>query len=400
MNPAYLEIAERIGARLCRDAIWYQGRTNWTSDFLDGEAVAHGALGPELYSGTSGIGLFLWRLAEVTGERIFRVTAEAALRQALDRMPVSGCGFYSGGLGIFYAAAEIRQEFDEDIVLRQAEPNPMQLDLIDGSAGAIAVLLNLHARTRSTPLLEAAVRHADLLLREASRTEDGWSWRTIRASQNLTGFSHGASGIAWALIELHRVTGEHRFREAALEAFRYERNCFNPAEQNWPDFRGEQASYPVFWCHGAAGIGLCRLRAWQILGHSDLLAEAQVALQTVERHSAALANFSLCHGRAGNADVLISASQILGEESWLRSAEAIAQEGLERFERRRVPWPCGLPEANETPDLMLGLAGIGYFYLRLADPARIPSVLHLVGQASGLSGQVGDLSYGEGEISK
>jgi lantibiotic modifying enzyme len=195
------------------------------------------------------------------------------------------------------------------------------------------------------------------------------------------------------LLELHRVTGEHRFREAALEAFRYERNYFNPAEQNWPDFRGEQASYPVFWCHGAAGIGLCRLRAWQITGDADLLAEAQVALQTVERHSAALANFSLCHRRAGNADVLICASQVLGEESWLHAAEAIAQEGLERFERRRVPWPCGLPDANETPDLMLGLAGIGHFYLRLADPARIPSVLHLVGQ-------VGDLSYGEGEISK
>lgn len=375
MNPDYLEIAERIGARLCRDAVWYRGRTNWTSDILDGDTLAHGALGPELYSGSSGIALFLWRLAEVTGERIFRVTAEAALRQALDRMPVSGCGLYSGGLGIFYAAAEIRQEFDEEAVLRQAQPNPTQLDVIDGSAGAIAVLLNLHARSRSTRLLEAAMRHADLLLDEASRSDHGWSWKTIPASRNLTGFSHGASGIAWALLELHRVSGDDRFREAALEAFRYERNCFNSSEQNWPDFRGEQASYPVFWCHGAAGIALCRLRAWQLLGDAELLAEARAALRTVERHSASLENFSLCHGRAGNADVLISASQILGEENWLRFAELIAQEGLERFERRRVPWPCGLPDANETPDLMLGLAGIGYFYLRLADPARIPSVL-------------------------
>jgi class II lanthipeptide synthase len=375
MNPAFLATAERIGARLCRDAVWYEGRTNWTSDFLDGDGIAHGALEPDLYSGTSGIALFLWRLAKVTGERIFRVTAEAALQQALARMPVPGCGLYSGGLGILYAAAEIQQEFDEDAVLRQAEPDRSQPDLISGSAGAIAVLLNLHARAPSPPLLEAAVQHADLLLEEAARSDHGWSWKTIPASRNLTGFSHGASGIAWALLEVHHATGEDRFREAALQAFRYEQCCFDQAEHNWPDFREEQPSYPVFWCHGAAGIALSRLRAWQILGHPNLLSEARAGLQTVERHSASLTGFSLCHGRAGNADVLIHASQVLGEESWLKTAQAIAEEGLERFERRRVPWPCGLPDANETPDLMLGLAGIGHFFLRLADPARIPSVL-------------------------
>jgi type 2 lantibiotic biosynthesis protein LanM len=375
MNSAFLENAERIGARLCRDAVWYQGRTNWTSDFLDGDSIAHRALEPDVYDGTAGIALFLWRLAKVTGERIFRATAAAALRQALGRMPVAGCGLYSGGLGILYAAAEIRQEFDEETVLRQAQPIPTQFDVIDGSAGAIAVLLNLQARTRSAALLKVAVQHADLLLQKAARSDHGWSWKTIPASRNLTGFSHGASGIAWALLEVHHATGEDRFREAALQAFRYEECCFDQAEHNWPDFRGEQPSYPVFWCHGASGIALSRLRAWQILNDPNLLSEARAALRTVEQHSASLTSFSLCHGRAGNADVLIHAFQVLGEESWLRTAEAIAEEGLERFERRRVPWPCGLPDANETPDLMLGLAGIGHFYLRLADPAQIPSVL-------------------------
>jgi lantibiotic modifying enzyme len=375
MNPAYIETAERIGARLCRDAVWHRGRTNWTSDFLDGETVAHGALGPELYSGTAGIALFLWRLAELTGERIFRVTAVAAMRQALGRVPGSGCGFYSGGLGILCAGAEIFQDFDEEAVLEEAQPDRSRLDVIDGSAGAIGALLNLHARTGSAGLLETAVRHAELLLGEASRSEEGWSWKTIGGSQNLTGFSHGASGMAWALLELHRVAGEERFREAALEAFRYERSCFNEAEQNWPDFREAEVGHPVFWCHGAAGIGLCRLRAWQILGCANLLDEARAALGTVQRQSVSLANFSLCHGRAGNADVLIYGSEVLREESWLRSVEAIAQEGVERFERRGIPWPCGLPGAGETPGLMLGLAGIGYFYLRVAEAKRVPSVL-------------------------
>jgi hypothetical protein len=40
-----------------------------------------------------------------------------------------------------------------------------------------------------------------------------------------------------------------------------------------------------------------------------------------------------------------------------------------------LPWPCGVPGGGESPSLMLGLAGIGHFYLRLYDPASVPSVL-------------------------
>jgi lantibiotic modifying enzyme len=38
---------------------------------------------------------------------------------------------------------------------------------------------------------------------------------------------------------------------------------------------------------------------------------------------------------------------------------------------------CATPGGVETPGLMLGLAGIGYGLLRLADPDRVPSVLAL-----------------------
>jgi lantibiotic modifying enzyme len=73
--------------------------------------------------------------------------------------------------------------------------------------------------------------------------------------------------------------------------------------------------------------------------------------------------------------LLIYASEVFKDETWLAQAQTAAETGVERFERRRVPWPCGLYEANETPGLMLGLAGIGHFYLRMADPGRTPTVL-------------------------
>ena len=72
-------------------------------------------------------------------------------------------------------------------------------------------------------------------------------------------------------------------------------------------------------------------------------------------------NYSLCHGLAGNADVLLHAG--LGQ---IRDPVAlrVADEGIERYESVGRTWPCGAG-AGETPGLMVGEAGIGYFYLRV-----------------------------------
>lgn len=160
--------------------------------------------------------------------------------------------------------------------------------------------------------------------------------------KNLTGFSHGTAGIGWALLELHQASGDERFLQAALDAFAYERTHFNVEQGNWPDFRRLPASYMSAWCHGAAGIGLSRVRAWEILRHETLFSEATVALNTVVADLPSLGNSSLCHGTAGNADILIYASEKLNRPDLLEVAQAAGTNALERFEQRRLPWPCGL----------------------------------------------------------
>ena len=75
----FLDAADFIAARLCRDAVWAGGRCNWLGDsmeFVGGQwAVAHRAFGPDLYSGTSGVALSLAEAYAVTGEALFRETA-------------------------------------------------------------------------------------------------------------------------------------------------------------------------------------------------------------------------------------------------------------------------------------------------------------------------------------
>jgi len=201
----------------------------------------------------------------------------------------------------------------------------------------------------------------------------------------LTGFSHGAAGISWALLELFRATGEERFRQGAEQGFRYERSCFSAQHGNWPDFqlsKGKILECSTAWCHGAPGIGISRLRAWQILKEGLYREESEIALGTTMAalRDTSQGNYSLCHGHAGNAEVLLYASQVIEGPDYRAAAERVAMEGIERYEDERIPWPCGSPDEAETPDLMLGLAGIGYFYLRLCDAVDNPSMLILLGK--------------------
>jgi lantibiotic biosynthesis protein len=82
----------------------------------------------------------------------------------------------------------------------------------------------------------------------------------------LTGLAHGGSGYAFALLELYSVAQDPVFLKTGRGAFGYEDELFDSVSGNWPDLRpfnsGNEASrFVTAWCHGAAGIGLARLRA-------------------------------------------------------------------------------------------------------------------------------------------
>lgn len=408
----YLAVADALGARLCRDAVWDGRRCNWLGDSMEAVEgtwqVVHRSFGPDLYGGTSGIALFLARLYKATGEPLFRRTAIGALEQTLSRLdkfvPPYRVGVYSGLTGVAYALAQCAPLLGEDRYREAAaravrellmdEIRPEALDVVAGSAGAIPVLLGLSDLLENGDLPDLACKHGENLLATARRQGDACSWTTLPPDGNptpdLTGFSHGTAGIAWSLLELARATGEERYGEAAESAFRYERRFFNPQYGNWPDFRGIAQTagagwgYSLAWCHGAPGIALSRARAWRLTGSEEAKREAAVAIQTTEmglRQSLAyqaIGDFSLCHGLAGNAECAAVSARILGNGAGTGAERDLARFGVERYHADRAPWPCGVPGGGENPSLMLGLAGIGHFYLRLALPEEVPSVLMMV----------------------
>jgi lantibiotic modifying enzyme len=410
LSDRFLDAAWSIATLLCRDALWDGGRCNWLGDSMEAHAgewkVAHKSFGPDLYSGTSGVALFLARLHRFRPDGVIADTARGALRQALSRageIPEEHRhALYSGWIGIALALLDAARLLDDPSLEREAsrlvdaqlghEISPMSLDVISGAAGAILGLSAIDGRLGGDRYLDEAHRLGEHLLANANRDGEGWSWTTMPPlapeQKDLTGYSHGAAGIALALLELSVRTGDARFLEGAQGGFAYERRHFSAEQQNWPDFRSfaspspQQPGYSLAWCHGAPGIGLSRLRAFALTRDETCLREAESALAGTYRPLAipsAADGYSLCHGLGGNAELFILAADTLGEERYRAVAEGLGDRGIQSVLLNRNPWPCGVVSGGETPGLMLGTAGIGYFYLRLYDSAAVPSVLLMEG---------------------
>ncbi|MCU0471113.1 MAG: hypothetical protein MUF58_21240, partial [Arcicella sp.] len=268
------------------------------------------------------------------------------------------------------------------------------LDVIDGAAGTVPLLVRYAEIYHRPDLLAIAQKLGNHLIQKAQTTPQGSSWNTAGPQkQNLTGQAHGASGIATGLLELFMATQQTQYRDVALNAFRYENHHFSHQHKNWADFRdfsqitglantpSETSFNSCAWCHGAAGIALSRLRAYEILQDAGMKKDAELAIQkTIDelRHSPQEST-SLCHGIAGNADILLSASQILNRPDLLLKANESGNYIVQEIIEKDIPLMNGLHNTYQIPDMMLGVAGVGYFLLRLYNPAQFESILMIKG---------------------
>lgn len=420
------EAAHRIGIDLAREALWSGSRCNWFAPvyqrFDADQELCGGTLGPGLYDGTAGVALFLARLHQATGDRLMARTAAGAIEHALSRsadVPAAlRSAFYTGCVGIGFAAADVGTRLNRDDLSERglalvggtmapdSAPRP-KLDVMSGAAGTIPALLRLHAARGDAAFLEAARRHGAVLVARARRDGAAASWDTTAgladevgdgdvawlapaaaARRHLTGYSHGASGIALALQELAHATGEDDLLVLAREGYAYEDATWDPTRDRWPDLRcgdGEEGC-DAAWCHGAVGIGLARARSFVLTGDErdrDAVRRAlRVTVRGVAKRLGKGENFSLCHGVAGDAELFLHAARHLGEREGVAIAETIAAYGLARHARSDRPWRSGIEGGRSHPSLMLGAAGTGHFYLRMIDPVRFDSVLMVTEDAA------------------
>lgn len=393
-----MELARAVGDALCRRALEYGAYASWIGLTPAGSAETSWCLQPldiSLHAGLSGCSFFLAYLGVLTGDTAYSTIARKSInlvRRQLERqraggLPILSLGGFSGSGGIIYTLAHLGVLWQDDLLIDEAlslaadVPSAMEtdqsLDVVGGSAGTIAALGVLNAVSPSDRLLDIAVLCGEHLLDLQQPQNTGGAWQTdMASSQPLTGFSHGAAGIAWALLRLAGWSKDARFRNAAETAIAYERSTFVTEESNWPDFRrrshgpDEVNSKPRFciaWCHGAAGIAMARLDNLPYMDDRATREEIGIALRkTVE--SGFGIDSCLCHGDFGNLDILTFAEERIGAP-WIHIRKRLMADTLARLAKN------GVSEAQ--PGLMVGLAGIGYGLLRLACPERVPSMLVL-----------------------
>jgi type 2 lantibiotic biosynthesis protein LanM len=339
-----LAAARRLADQLVDRGTSDGRRVNWLGlELVDDTRWMVLPMGASLASGYLGVALFLAQLGDLTGVDRYRDVAHravAAVPETLDLLAkrpdvvaVVGCGGYDGFGGIAYAlarlstllGAELGQWAESAVDLAAVAAHQQDSPgVATGLAGCLAAMTAVRDELGSP----AAAQLASVCATRLSG---------LRSSR--TGFAHGAAGIRWALTRSGTGTAG-------------------------ADAPGRAALGPRYgWCAGAAGVfaaqaGPAEAAAWRTLADRPVLRD-----------------LSLCHGELGIVESLIALAGVDGTGAVERALSRRAGLVLDAIERHG---PSGAaPGTAHSPDLMTGLAGIGYGLLRLGFAGRVPSVLLL-----------------------
>lgn len=399
-----IEKAVAIAKRIARSAVRWRGGHHHIGLAHDESAgISHAALlGFDLYTGVSGIALFLGATAHVTADEDLRsaaLTTLAATRALVQRNPrdaIGSLGGFDGVGGIVYAWARLAALLDEPTLVDDARAlaraiTPADLaasptsDVFSGIAGLLLGLLALDtttgtkrgARGPSAALIDACSAR---IVANAQRQAEGVGWPLREGKRALCGFSHGNAGIAVALLEAWRSGGSGDLRTAARAAseaaIAYERAVRDDAAGNWPDLRDDDPRAPsasprtaiTTWCNGAPGILLARSRMLAIDEIGAARDDFELALRTTRTATSAAVH--LCCGTAGIDEILYEVGRRNGDAA------------LTEVARRRVMQIEIEPEGSNprvvSHALMRGSAGLGFLLLRMTSKGRdLASVLDL-----------------------
>jgi type 2 lantibiotic biosynthesis protein LanM len=400
-GDALLDAAVRIGAEIMDAAVpGPSGAPYWLClhRMASLGKLRVEAVNVDLFEGRAGIALFLAALWKVTGDPAPRAMVEALFRPLEDEarllLPAPArAGMLLNGItglaGLLYGAPAAATLLGEplaargvaDAVLEWMGPDRIHLesapDLFGGHAGSIVSLLHAARLPGMERALEYAAARGDHLL--ATRTGAGPRAWAGEDGTMLTGLSHGAAGIALALLRLAAATGDARYRDAAAEAMAWENARFSAGAGNWPDLRAVDGA-PAFadaWCHGGPGIAASRLVALAQGVGDDTPRDVRAGVEVARRAELGAVDH-VCCGGMGRALLLFEAGRAQGDDALRDEGRGRAAEIVARADARGG---YGLWRRYDGflafPGLFQGLSGIGHALLRMAAPEHVPSLLLL-----------------------
>jgi class II lanthipeptide synthase len=384
------------------------GGTSWLV-FHDAGTESSSLLDAHLYGGTSGVALFLAAYYLVTKDaRAFDLALStiAPLRAKMKELaaasettrrrsiPIGGLI----GLGAFvYVFTRLAAWLNMPELLDGANvacnlitPDRIRadqkFDIVKGSAGALLCLLVLERAAAEPAMRQHALDMAimcgqHLLDRRVSQESGARAWPVVGVAA-ISGFGHGAAGIAYALVRLFERTGEKHFLAAAEEACEFERSIYDRKAKTWFDPRFKRLLEHAAWCHGAPGIALGRVASLAAMPSEAVRSDIQESLA----NTCSLPIYpldDLCCGNFGRVEILHIAGQRLGQPQFLDASYSLRTEVLRRAAISGFLFGSAKQQdhAKRTlklqPSLFRGLSGAGYTLLRMMEPDLLPSILLL-----------------------
>lgn len=384
------------------------GTVNWIAPgFVPRTGWSVGSLSQDLYSGLMGVALlFAAYMREAQAShvepveslsdllkstvktlRLMEATTAQQRQNTTFRLPPLPLGGYTGLGGSIWAWLRLHAlHADEGIGIVQAcalanmipdaIPDTVVPDVLSGLAGAISPLLDLAHKTQDNTYLDIACTLGDQLCRNVVFDGNKAFWQDERFPRALGGFSHGATGMAWALMKLSRAAAKSHYAEIAQAAFAFEESLFDAEMQDWLDLRHKQDLPKISaaaWCNGSVGIGLA---------HLDLDPALTMPFTRKQLKRAVAASWPkalgwdhcACHGDASALE-LLHAAIALGEGPDKLTQTDLLAHWLTSLEIHGLS--CKVGFGSFSPGLMAGAGGVAYQLLRAHPNSQLPSILTL-----------------------
>lgn len=371
----------------------------WENNFFDksaGEFLKKDFI--TLFNGDAGICYFflcLYRDRKQEEDLLLATRAFAHIAHCCQTTPSAFYCFYTGISGIIYLSIIFyettgEQDYLDTAVLLALQHMPgilkvPEMDLLSGAAGNLLVLTHLYHYYKSATLLDGIHQLLQRIINDTRVSAQGVKWDHRKmAYDSLTGFSHGAAGIAYALLETGRYFGYTGLYALAKAGLDYELQYYDADQASWPDLRIGQLRYNLpdahtwqlhifkagmkplnSWAHGPAGTAITYLHYAAITGDTAFEEILHNCIQRCLRDiRTAREDYTLCSGYAGMAIVLQEYARQyphLSEE--IPAAVEQITAGAAALYNATGSFNTFTPANREDPGLFSGRAGIGYMLL-------------------------------------
>lgn len=368
-TPLIAAIANHLcaAAKQTPNAMWLNTTTNPIPLARETQAVSLQPMNPFLYEGVSGVAMFLFHAGLQLKEREITEVSEVLLKNCFKEVSASKNASASGFTGLaslVYVVNHCRvfkpcfgpsdrhlRALVESIEKKIARET--STDLLTGLSGTALALIPFVTRTKNKSGLKA-LKICSMRLTSSAKNilEDKGGLGGLSYSR---GFSHGISGLAYALYRLAEFFHSGEMLELAEKLLLIEYGLV--VRGGWTDEHKVNGNDLSAWCHGAPGIALGLSAMKDIVnGNQELALYLESAIE--ETFGSDLGRSQcLCHGSVGNAMIMNRVAADRFQKSNVDFhrdlIEKLADQGFESLDAAQT-LSCSL---------MTGITGIGAYLL-------------------------------------